>query len=182
MPVNGFSWKNHQRSQIWSSFSGFFFKSLRFSFNVWRSQTLTWGLIGKGGGGVPGLAVGTVHVLLDGPLYIYELISGWLPGRIFGQHLIKIEMYIIRQRIWRWFRKSHFQNFSLIRWIYIKFSNFQTAFAIRKWRRKIQKISSSDSTDFYPFSVKFSTDATFWAKITNFLDVVQTFRPILLKI
>ena len=45
MPVNGFSWKNHQRSQNESSLSGFFFESLRLYFNVWPNVNM--GLYGK---------------------------------------------------------------------------------------------------------------------------------------
>jgi len=46
-PVDESFRKNYQRSQIGSFISGFFFIGLRFFFNVWQSQTLTWGLMGK---------------------------------------------------------------------------------------------------------------------------------------
>ena len=41
--------KNYQRSQIGPTISGFFFIGLRFFFDVWQSQTLTWGLMEKRG-------------------------------------------------------------------------------------------------------------------------------------
>ena len=48
-PVDESFRKNYQRSQIRATISGFFFIGLRFFFDVWQSQTLTWGLMGKQG-------------------------------------------------------------------------------------------------------------------------------------